>query len=86
MLIMTVWLALAFESNEPVEIKRDRRSDFTVWIVGIGWLVLLLPRFNGPQLIPRMILIRIIGWVKTGMHSLVSSCTTSSSARGLTLS
>jgi hypothetical protein len=65
MLIMTVWLALAFESNEPVEIKRDRRSDFTVWIVGIGWLVLLLPRFNGPQLIPRIMLIRIIGCVLT---------------------
>ena len=65
MLIMTVWLALAFESNEPVEIKRDRRSDFTVWIVGIGGLVLLLPRFNGPQLIPRIMLIRIIGCVLT---------------------
>jgi len=62
MLIMTVWLALAFESNEPVEIKRDKRSDIAVWIVSIGWVVLLLRRFNGPQLIPRITLIRIIGF------------------------
>jgi protein-S-isoprenylcysteine O-methyltransferase len=61
MLIMTVWLGLAFESNEAVEIKRDRRSDVAVWIVSIGWVVLLLPRFNGLQLIPRIMFIRIIG-------------------------
>jgi protein-S-isoprenylcysteine O-methyltransferase Ste14 len=65
MLIMTVWLALAFESNEPLEVKHDRRSDIAVWIVSIGWLVLLLPRFNGPQLIPRIMFIRIIGSVLT---------------------
>jgi len=61
MLIMTVWLGLAFESNEAVQIKRDRRSDVAVWIVSIGWVVLLLPRFNGLQLIPRIMFIRIIG-------------------------
>ena len=61
MLIMTVWLALAFESNEPVEIKRDRRSDISVWIVSLAWIVLLLPRFNGPQLIPRIMFLRIVG-------------------------
>jgi protein-S-isoprenylcysteine O-methyltransferase len=65
MLIMTVWLALALECNEPVEVKRDRRSDVAVWIVSIGWVVLLLPRFNGPQLIPRIMFIRIIGAVFT---------------------
>src|SRR4030095_3223778 len=65
MLIMTVWLALAFDSNEPVEIKRDRRSDLTVWMVGIGWVVLLLPRFNRPQFIPRIIFIRISGCALT---------------------
>jgi protein-S-isoprenylcysteine O-methyltransferase Ste14 len=62
MLIMTVWLALAFESNEPVETKRDRSSDVAVWIVSIGWVLLLLRRFDGPQLIPRMLLIRIVGF------------------------
>jgi len=61
MLIMTVWLALASESNEPVEGKRDRRSDVAVWIVSIGWVVLLWPRFNGPQLIPRIMPIRMVG-------------------------
>jgi protein-S-isoprenylcysteine O-methyltransferase Ste14 len=61
MLVMTVWLALAFESNEPVEVKRDRRSDVAVWIVSIGWVVLLLARFNGPQIIPRLMFVRIIG-------------------------
>jgi protein-S-isoprenylcysteine O-methyltransferase Ste14 len=61
MLIMTVWLALASESGEPVEVKRDRRSDVAVWIVGIGWVVLLMARFTGPQLIPRIMLIRMIG-------------------------
>ena len=65
MLIMTVWLALASESNEPIELKRGKRSDVVVWIVSIGWVVLLLPRFNGPQLIPRMMFIRIIGSVLT---------------------
>jgi len=65
MLIMTVWLSLAFESNEPVDVKRDRRSDVAVWIVSIGWVVLLLPRFNGPQLIPRIMFVRIIGSVLT---------------------
>jgi len=61
MLIMTVWLALASESSEPVEVKRDRRADVAVWIVSIGWVVLLLARFNGPQLIPRVMFIRIVG-------------------------
>ena len=65
MLIMTVWLALAFESNEPIVVKRDRRSDFAVWIVSIGWVVLLLPRFNGPQLIPRIMFLRIVGCILT---------------------
>jgi protein-S-isoprenylcysteine O-methyltransferase Ste14 len=61
MLIVTVWLGLATESNEPLAIKRDRRSDVAVWIVSIGWVVLLLPRFNGPQLIPRVMVIRMVG-------------------------
>jgi protein-S-isoprenylcysteine O-methyltransferase Ste14 len=61
MLTMTVWLGLASESSEPVEVKRDRRSDVAVWIVSIGWVVLLLPRRNGPQLIPRIMFIRMIG-------------------------
>jgi protein-S-isoprenylcysteine O-methyltransferase Ste14 len=65
MLIMTVWLALAFESNEPVVVKRDRRSDVAVWIVSIGWVVLLLNRFNGPQLIPRIMFVRIFGFALT---------------------
>src|SRR5262245_48939311 len=65
MLIMTVWLGLASESNEPVEVKRDKKSDVAVWIVSIGWIVLLLPRFNGPQLLPRIMFIRIIGSVLT---------------------
>src|SRR5215510_9743698 len=65
MLIMTVWLALAFESNEPIAVKRDRRSDVAVWIVSIGWVVLLLPRFNGPQLIPRIMFLRIVGSIFT---------------------
>jgi hypothetical protein len=60
MLIMTVWLALASESKEPREIKRDRWSDAAVWIVSIAWGVLLWPRFNGPQLIPRIMFIRMI--------------------------
>src|SRR5215510_10828617 len=61
MLIMTVWLALAFESNEPIEVNRDRRSDLAVGVVSIGWVVLLLRGYNGPQLIPRIMFIRIIG-------------------------
>ena len=61
MLTMTLWLALASESNEPVQVKRDRRSDVAVFIVSVGWLVLLLRRFDGPQLIPRIIFVRIIG-------------------------
>ena len=64
MLIMTVWLALAFESNEPV-VKRDRRSNVAVWIVSIGWVVLLLNRFNGAQLLPRVMFVRIIGTALT---------------------
>jgi protein-S-isoprenylcysteine O-methyltransferase len=65
MLLMTVWLGLAFESNEPVAVKRNKWSDVAVWIVSIGWVILLLPRFNGPQLIPRIIFIRIVGCVFT---------------------
>jgi len=65
MLVMTIWLALAFESNEPLAVKRDRLSDFAVWVVSIGWVVLLLPRFNGPQMIPRNMFIRIVGSVLT---------------------
>ena len=65
MLIMMVWLALASESNEPVAVNRNIWSDVAVWIVSIGWVVLLLPRFNGPQLIPRIMLIRIPGSVLT---------------------
>src|SRR5262245_30881387 len=61
MLIITVWLGLASESNEPIEIKKDRRSDLAVWIVSIAWVVLLVPRFNGPQLIPRIMFVRIFG-------------------------
>lgn len=67
MLTLTVWLAIAFESNEPVEVKRDRRSDVAVWIVSIGWVVLLLARFNGPQLFPRLMFIRIVGFILTGI-------------------
>src|SRR5262249_11096321 len=52
-------------SNEPVVVKRDRRSDAAVWIVSFGWVVLLLARFNGPQLIPRTMFIRIVGAVLT---------------------
>jgi protein-S-isoprenylcysteine O-methyltransferase Ste14 len=62
MLVMTIWLALAFESSQPVEAKKDRRSDISVWIVSIGWVVLLLPRFNGPQLIPRIAFMRFVGF------------------------
>jgi protein-S-isoprenylcysteine O-methyltransferase Ste14 len=65
MLILTVWLAIASESSEPVEVKRDRRSDVAVWIVSIGWVVLLWPRFNGPQLIPRILFMRILGSILT---------------------
>jgi protein-S-isoprenylcysteine O-methyltransferase Ste14 len=65
MLIMTVWLGLASESNEPIEVKPDRKADVAVWIVSIGWVVLLFPRFNGPQLLPRIMFIRIIGSVLT---------------------
>src|SRR5215468_2107322 len=65
MLIMMVWLALASESNEPVAVNRNIWSDIAVWIVSVGWVVLLLPRFNGPQLIPRIMLIRIPGSVLT---------------------
>jgi protein-S-isoprenylcysteine O-methyltransferase len=65
MLIMTVWLGLAFESNEPIEVNRDRRSDVAVGVVSIGWVVLLLRGFNGPQLIPRIMFLRIVGCVLT---------------------
>ena len=65
MLIITVWLGLAFESNEAIEVNRDRRSDLAVWVVSIGWVVLLLRGFDGPQLIPRFIFIRIIGCALT---------------------
>jgi len=65
MLIMMVWLALASEANEPVEVKRDRRSDVAVWIVSVGWVVLLVNSFNGPQLIPRIMLVRILGTALT---------------------
>jgi protein-S-isoprenylcysteine O-methyltransferase Ste14 len=61
MLIMTVWLGLATESNEPVLIRRNWRSNAAVWIVSIGWVILLLPRFNGVQLIPRIMFIRVVG-------------------------
>jgi protein-S-isoprenylcysteine O-methyltransferase Ste14 len=61
MLIMMAWLAFAMESNEAIAVKRDRRSDVAVWIVSVGWVVLLVNRFNGPQLIPRIMLIRIVG-------------------------
>ena len=65
MLLMMVWLALASESNEPIEVKRDKRSDVAGWIVSLGWVVLLLNRFNGPQLLPRLMSIRVIGSVLT---------------------
>src|SRR5215510_6554875 len=65
MLIMTVWLGLAFESNEPIEVNRDRRSDLAVGVVSIGWVVLLLRGFDGPQLIPRIMFIRTIGCALT---------------------
>jgi len=65
MLMFTVWLGLAFESNEAIEVKRHRPSDLAVWIVSIGWVVLLYPRFNGPQLIPRIVFIRAIGALLT---------------------
>ena len=50
MLVMTVWL---------------RRSNVAVWIVSLGWVVLLFNNFNGPQLIPRIIFIRIVGAILT---------------------
>jgi protein-S-isoprenylcysteine O-methyltransferase Ste14 len=62
MLILTVWLALASESSEPVEAKRDWGSTIAVWVVSIAWLILLLPRSNGPQLIPRLPFIRVVGF------------------------
>ena len=61
MLTLTLWLSLASESNEPVVVKRDRRSDIAVVIVSIGWVVLLLLAFDGPQIIPRIMSLRIIG-------------------------
>src|SRR5262249_6919632 len=65
MLMMTVWLALAFESNEAVRVKRDWRSTAAVWIVSIGWLVLLLRNLDGPQLIPRIFFLRVLGFAFT---------------------
>jgi len=55
MLIMTVWLSLAFESNEPISVKRDRRSDVAAWIVSVGWVVLLFfnPAPDGRKLWPK---------------------------------
>ena len=63
MLVMMIWLALATESNLPVVVKRNRWSDVAVWIVSVGWVVLLVNNFNGPQLIPRIMFLRIIGSV-----------------------
>jgi protein-S-isoprenylcysteine O-methyltransferase Ste14 len=63
MLIITAWVGLASESNEPIVVKHDRWSNVAVWIVGIGWVVLLMNRFNGLQLVPRVLFIRIIGSV-----------------------
>src|SRR5262249_27281427 len=61
MLVMTVWLALATESNEPILISRNWRAKIDVLIVSVGWVILLLSRFNGLQLIPRVMFIRIFG-------------------------
>jgi len=66
MLIMTIWVAAAGESGAPVQTKRDRGSDAAVAVVSIGWLVLLIQNFgDGPQLIPRIMVVRLAGVVIT---------------------
>src|SRR5262245_18874412 len=63
MLVMTIWVGAATETGTPVETKRDRRSDAAVVAVSIGWLVLLVGNLgDGPQLLPRLMLVRLI-WV-----------------------
>src|SRR5262245_58156085 len=61
MLVLTIWLASAFESSEPIETRRDRRSDAAVFVVSVAWLLLLIRGFDGPLLLPRVPLVRIPG-------------------------
>ena len=62
MLVMTIWVGAATETGMPVSTKRDRRSDAAVVAVWIGWLALLVRKFgDGPQLLPRIMFVRLIG-------------------------
>ncbi len=65
MLVFTIWAGSAYSSNEPIESKPDRRSTAAVWIVSIAWVLLILRQWKGPQLIPRVESIRIIGFAIT---------------------
>ena len=73
MLVMTIWLGAATETGTPVETKRDWHSDVAIVGIWIGWLVLLVRNLgDGPQLLPRIMFVRLIGVAVTfaGLRSL----------------
>ena len=65
MLVLTIWVASADSSGEPIASKTDRRSDAAVWVVSIAWVLLLLRRLYGPLLVPHIQSVRLIGFATT---------------------
>jgi len=63
MLVLTIWLASSYSSNEPIVAKRDRRSDAAVWVVSFAWIILLLRRFDreGKRRIPFLSAMSMLG-------------------------
>src|SRR5437879_2433754 len=48
MIVFMVWVAAAFESNEPIYSRSDRRSRVVVWTVALAWCLILFRRVPAP--------------------------------------
>ncbi len=68
MVVFTVWIAFAYDSDEPVQRKSDWRSRVAVGVVTIAWGLLLFRRLGGPlawRIVPSTPLLLGIGFVLT---------------------